>query len=259
MLPFTFITGPCQIESKNHIDMTINKILEIFSRYPSNRFNLIFKASFDKANRTKLTNPRGVGIQEGLKVLQHVKDTYQIQTLTDLHLPSQASVVASIVDYLQIPAFLCRQTDLLLAAGETGRPINIKKGQFLSVDKFLFAIEKVTSTGNNKIMLCERGTCFGYDNLVVDYKNLIIMKMSGFPVIFDATHSVQFGSGSTTGGNSKYVIPLALSACMLEIDGLFIECHNDPKNAPSDADCMLNLQELNRLVFKVNKILDYIY
>lgn len=236
------IAGPCQIESLEHALMMAGRLKEISSR---TGVDLIYKSSFDKANRTSLSGARGSGLEAGLAILAEVKEKLGLKVLTDIHNEEQAAAAGKIVDVLQIPAFLCRQTDLLIAAGKTGKMINIKKGQFLHPDDMKFAAEKVASTGNRNILLCERGTCLGYRDLVVDMRSLIIMKRVGYPVVFDATHSVQSmgGSGGSSGGSREFVRPLLRAACAVGVDGVFIECHEEPSRAPSDGASMLPLSE----------------
>lgn len=237
------IAGPCQIESRDHCF----KLAEILKKYVRDLpVNLVFKSSFDKANRTSLQGQRGVGIEKGLRILEDVKKSFDLPVLTDVHSPEQARTAAEVVDILQTPAFLCRQTDLLTAVGETGKPVNIKKGQFLSPEDMRFVAEKVSQTGNRNIMLCERGSSFGYRDLVVDMRSFVIMKEAGYPVIFDATHSVQSmgGAGGKSGGSRQYIFPLLRAAVATGVQGVFIECHDDPEKAPSDGASMLPVQQL---------------
>lgn len=235
------IAGPCQIESLEHSLMIADHLQELTKRYP---FKLVFKSSFDKANRTSLSGVRGPGIEEGLEVLSELKKRTGLATLTDIHTAEQAKLAAEVVDVLQTPAFLCRQTDLLIAAGATGKPVNIKKGQFLHPSDMKHSAEKVASSGNHKVMLCERGTSFGYRELVVDMRSLVIMRELGYPVIFDATHSVQAmgGAGGSSSGTSDHVGFLVRAAVAVGVDGLFIECHENPLSAPSDSQSMLPLE-----------------
>lgn len=215
-----------------------------------------FKASFDKANRTSISSFRGPGIERGLQILQKVKDTYGLPVCTDIHEPWQASEAAKVCDILQIPAFLCRQTDLLVAAAKTGKCINIKKAQFLAPWDMKNCIEKVRQSGNENVMLCERGTSFGYNTLVVDMTGLRVMKDFGVPVIFDATHSVQKpgGNGTSTGGNRQYVEYLAKAAVAAGVDGVFMETHPDPDHAKSDGPNMVPLNEMKDLLVKLQKV-----
>jgi 2-dehydro-3-deoxyphosphooctonate aldolase (KDO 8-P synthase) len=247
------IAGPCQIESRDHA-LKIAEFLNVnLTKLP---ISLVYKSSFDKANRTSVKSQRGVGIDQGLRILEEVRASFGIPVLTDVHSVEQATTAGTIVDVLQIPAFLCRQTDLLVAAGATNRAINVKKGQFLHPSDMQFVAEKIASTGNKNIMLCERGTCFGYRDLILDPRNLIIMRETGYPVVFDATHSVQqMGGGSgSSGGTRHYVEALARAAVATGIDGVFMECHNDPDNAPSDGPCMLPLENVRPIVEKLLRI-----
>jgi 2-dehydro-3-deoxyphosphooctonate aldolase (KDO 8-P synthase) len=232
------IAGPCVIESEEHVHFMANAIREIAGSY-------IFKASFDKANRTSLSGFRGPGLKEGIRILAGMKRAGHA-ILTDIHEPSQAAPVAEVADVLQIPAFLCRQTDLLLEAGRTGRVVNIKKGQFVAPQDILHAADKVASTGNNRILLTERGSSFGYNNLVVDMRGIPIMRESGRPVTFDATHSVQLpsGSGGASGGQPQFIEPLARAAVAAGVDGIFMEVHDRPEQALSDGANALRLSLL---------------
>ncbi len=241
------IAGPCQIESLEHCLRIGEYVQRAIKNLP---VALVFKSSFDKANRTSLSGARGIGMDEGLEILDSVRTKLGVPVLTDVHTEQQALAVGSVVDVLQIPAFLCRQTDLLLAAGATGKTVHVKKGQFLHPADMKFVAEKIASTGNNKILLCERGTSFGYRDLVMDPRNLLIMRETGYPVVFDATHSVQqLGGGSgSSGGSRKFVQALARAAVAVGVDGVFVECHNDPDNAPSDGPCMLPLEQVGPLV-----------
>ena len=256
--PFLVMAGPCQIESYDHCMKIANTLKSLCSPLP---LNLVFKSSYDKANRTSLKGKRGVGIQEGLKVLQKVKNETGLPIITDIHSPEEAAQAAEVVDILQIPAFLCRQTDLLIAAGATGKAVNIKKGQFLAPEDMKHAAEKVASTGTSKIMLCERGTCFGYRDLIVDMRGLLIMRQSGYPVIFDATHSVQSmgGAGGASGGSREFVEPLARAAVATGVDGVFLECHDDPEHAPSDGATMLPLDRVGDFLSGMCRIREALY
>ena len=250
---FSLIAGPCVIESEElvmHIAKEMKEITESLG------IPYTFKASFDKANRTSITSFRGPGIEKGVEILKKVKDTYNVPICTDIHEAWQAEKAAEVADILQIPAFLCRQTDLLVAAGKTGKIINIKKAQFLAPWDMKNCIEKVRSTGNENIMVCERGTTFGYNTLVVDMTGLRVMKEFGKPVIFDATHSVQKpgGNGTSTGGNREYVEYLAKAAIAVGVDGLFMETHPDPDHALSDGPNMVPLGEMKELLFKLQKV-----
>ena len=218
--------------------------------------NFIFKSSFDKANRSSIASARGVGIEEGLRILEEIKLTFNCPVITDIHTVSQCVTASEVVDVLQIPAFLSRQTDLLIAAGETGKPINVKKGQFLAPWEMTNVAEKIASTGNKKILLCERGTSFGYNTLVNDFRGLEIMAETGYPVVFDATHSVQQpgGRGNSSGGERKFVAALARAACAVGVAAVFIETHQEPDNAPCDGPNMIDVADLQKLIEKLRVI-----
>ncbi len=251
--PLTFILGPCQLESRDHAMFMAEKIIQVCE--PSSS-NFIFKSSFDKANRSSIGSARGVGIEEGLKILEEVKLTFSCPVITDIHTVSQCAAASEVVDVLQIPAFLSRQTDLLIAAGETEKPINVKKGQFLAPWEMMNVAEKIASTGNEKILLCERGTSFGYNTLVNDFRGLEIMAETGYPVVFDATHSVQQpgGRGNTSGGERKFVAALARAACAVGVAAVFIETHQEPDNAPCDGPNMIDVADLQKLIEKLRVI-----
>jgi len=237
--PLVLIAGPCVIESEEHVHRMARGIREAVGSF-------VFKASFDKANRTSGDAYRGPGLREGLRILSGLKaEGYPI--LTDIHEPAQADAAAEVVDILQIPAFLCRQTDLLLAAGRTGRIVNIKKGQFVAPHDIHRAAEKVASTGNNQVVLTERGSSFGYNNLVVDMRGLKIMRDTGWPVVFDATHSVQLpgGAGNASGGQPQFIEPLSRAAVAAGVDGIFVEVHDEPEKALSDGANALRLSLLS--------------
>lgn len=240
------IAGPCVIESEELCLMVAGEMKKIADR---TGFNYIFKASFDKANRTSAGSFRGDGMEEGLKILQIVKDKIGVAILTDIHLPDQAQPVSEVADVLQIPAFLCRQTDLLIAAGKTGKTVNVKKGQFMAPEDMAYAVEKVASTGNNNTLLTERGSSFGYHNLVVDMRSLPIMRQFA-PVIFDVTHSVQMPGGEQgkSGGRREFAPYLAKAAAAAGVDGFFIETHPDPSKALSDGPNMIPLSEMEKLL-----------
>ena len=248
-LPFVLIAGPCQIESQQHAEDTCARLIAITAQLG---IPLIYKSSFDKANRSSISTKRGVGIEEGLHVLNGIKHQFGVPVLTDIHESWQAKECAEAgIDILQIPAFLCRQTDLLLAAGETGCAINIKKGQFLAPHDMKNVAAKIASTGNERIMLCERGYTHGYNNLVVDMRSLPIMASTGYPVVFDATHSVQQpgGMGERSGGDRAMVPYLARAAVATgSVAAVFIECHEDPDNAPSDGPNMIKLDDLSDIL-----------
>lgn len=250
---FQLIAGPCVIESEEMVLSIAGQMKQITDELG---IPYTFKASFDKANRTSLGSFRGPGIEEGLRILQEVKDTYGLPICTDIHEPWQAAEAAKVADILQIPAFLCRQTDLLVAAAKTGKCINIKKAQFLAPWDMKNCLEKVRQSGNDNVMLCERGTTFGYNTLVVDMTGLRVMKDMGVPVIFDATHSVQKpgGNGTSTGGNRQYVEYLAKAAIAVGADGLFMETHPDPDNAKSDGPNMVPLDQMKDLLKKLQKV-----
>ncbi|MEH7495477.1 3-deoxy-8-phosphooctulonate synthase [Neobacillus niacini] len=250
---FTLIAGPCVIESEEQVMEVASRMKDITGLLG---IPFIFKSSFDKANRTSISAYRGPGINEGLRILKKVKDELGVPVVTDIHEPYQAGIAAEVVDILQIPAFLCRQTDLLIAAAETGLPVNIKKAQFLSAKDMVNVITKVEESGNENILLCERGNTFGYNNLVVDMTSIIEMKKFGYPVVFDATHSVQKPGGNltSTGGNREYVEHLAKAALAVGADALFMEVHEDPDNAKSDGPNMVKLDEIEGILKKLIKV-----
>jgi 2-dehydro-3-deoxyphosphooctonate aldolase (KDO 8-P synthase) len=244
---FVLIAGPCQIESEAHA-LEVAGALREMARAAS--VPLIYKSSFDKANRTSATAARGVGMAKGLAILAAIRERFGIPVLTDIHEREQCKPAAEAVDVLQIPAFLCRQTDLLIAAGETGRAVNIKKGQFLAPWDMANVAAKVASTGNDRILLTERGASFGYNTLVTDFRALPIMARTGYPVVFDATHSVQQpgGQGTSSGGQREFAPVLARAALAVGVAALFIETHPDPDHAPSDGPNMVPLREMPRLL-----------
>ena len=248
-----FILGPCQLENRDHAMFMAEKITKLCA--PSSS-SFIFKSSFDKANRSSIASARGVGIEEGLRILEEIKLTFNCPVITDIHTVSQCVTASEVVDVLQIPAFLSRQTDLLIAAGETGKPINVKKGQFLAPWEMTNVAEKIASTGNKKILLCERGTSFGYNTLVNDFRGLEIMAETGYPVVFDATHSVQQpgGRGNSSGGERKFVAALARAACAVGVAAVFIETHQEPDNAPCDGPNMIDVADLQKLIEKLRVI-----
>lgn len=250
--PFFLIAGPCQIESKEHAYKMASEIKEITTKL---NIEYIYKSSFDKANRTSLHGKRGSGLQRGMEIFDYLKNKLHIKIITDIHTEKQCSLVAPHVDALQIPAFLCRQTDLLLAAGETGKCINIKKGQFLAPWDMKNVAEKVASTGNKNIWLCDRGTSFGYNTLVSDMRGLHEMKKTGYPVIIDATHSCQQpgGQGTSSGGNREHIPVIASAAVAVGVAGVFIEVHDDPDNAASDGPNNLHLENLQSLLIKLKQ------
>lgn len=249
----TIMAGPCAIESKEICFEVCEKLKEITSKLD---INYIFKASFDKANRSSLNSYRGLGIEKGLEILKETKEKYNVPVVTDIHEPYQAEIAANVADVIQIPAFLCRQTDLIVAAAKTGKIINIKKGQFLSPYQMKSIAKKVLDSGNDKILLTDRGASFGYNNLVSDMRGIKIMQDLGYPVIFDATHSVQIpgGKGTSSGGEKQFVPILAKAATAAGADGLFFEIHPDPKCALCDGDNMLKLSEVEDLFYTLNEI-----
>jgi 2-dehydro-3-deoxyphosphooctonate aldolase (KDO 8-P synthase) len=250
---FFLIAGPCVIESAD-LCLTVARHVKSVSDKLGIRY--IFKASFDKANRSSNASFRGPGIVDGLKILERVKHDVGVPVLTDVHETTQAPVAAKVVDILQVPAFLARQTDLLLACGQTGCWINVKKGQFMSPQEMGNAVDKIKSTGNDRILLTERGTFFGYNRLVNDFTGLAVMKQFGCPVVFDVTHSTQqpAGQGTQSGGNPQYTPLLARAAIAAGVDGLFLECHPDPRNAKSDAATMLGLKDVEPLLTQCKQI-----
>jgi len=251
--PLFLIAGPCVIESESHARGLAEKVAHIAAEV---QVPYIFKASYDKANRSSVSSFRGPGLTEGLRILGKIKSELKLPILTDIHEPSHAAPTAEVADVLQIPAFLARQTDLLVAAGKTGRIINIKKPQFVSPADMKNAVEKVASTGNTKIILTERGSSFGYQNLVVDFRGIPQMKKFGYPVVFDATHSVQLpgGQGHSSGGQPEFIEPLARAAVAAEVDGLFLETHDNPAAALSDGANALPLAQLPALLSRMKEL-----
>ena len=256
--PFCLIAGPCVIESRDHALKIAELINEICKKTNT---NFIFKASFDKANRTSIKSMRGVSLEKSLKIFDEIKSNLNCPIITDIHNEDQCNEISKsdIVDIIQIPAFLCRQTDLLIAAGKSKKIVNVKKGQFLSPYDMQNVIEKINTTDNFKILLTERGTSFGYNNLVSDFRSIEIMKRFKYPVIFDATHSVQEpgGLGDKSGGKREFIPILCKAAIAVGVAGLFIETHDDPDNAPSDGPNMINVKNLKSLILKL-KELDFI-
>ena len=246
-LPFILIAGPCVIEGRDSALYHAEALRVLTDRLG---VPFIYKSSYDKANRTSGESFRGLGMDEGLAILAETKRRYGVPTLTDVHSPEEARAAADAVDVLQIPAFLCRQTDLLLAAGKSGRVVNIKKGQFLAPWDMGHAAAKVASTGNRRILLTERGASFGYNNLVSDFRSLPIMATTGYPVVYDATHSVQLpgGQGNTSGGQREFIAPLARAAVAVGVDGIFMEVHRDPERALSDSATVFPLAQLETLL-----------
>ena len=255
--PLFLIAGPCVIESEAHTRMIAGRLAEIAA---AAKVSLIFKASFDKANRTSLSSFRGPGIAEGLAILGRIKQQLGVPVLTDIHEPAQAAPAAEVCDVLQIPAFLSRQTDLLLAAARTGRVVNLKKGQFLSPWDMAHAVEKVASAGNHKVILTERGVSFGYQNLVVDMRSIPIMKKTGCPVVLDVTHAVQLpgADGKSSGGQPEFIEPLARAGVAAGADGVFLEVHDDPARALSDGSNALPLDRLPALLAKLAPLADLV-
>lgn len=244
---FVLVAGPCVLES---LEMALEVAAEVKNMCDDLGLAYIFKSSFDKANRTSIHSFRGPGIDVGLGWLEQVKSRLGVPVLTDIHEPNQAELVAQVVDVIQIPAFLCRQTDLLVSAAETGKPLNIKKAQFMSPYDIRFVLEKARESGNDKVILCERGVAFGYNELVVDFRSIPIMRSFGCPVMFDATHSVQMpgGLGGVSGGDRRFVSPLARAAVSIGIDALFMEVHPSPNEAKSDGPNMIALSDLRDLL-----------
>jgi 2-dehydro-3-deoxyphosphooctonate aldolase (KDO 8-P synthase) len=251
--PFTLIAGPCQLESESHAIKISSELKKITSKL---KINLIYKTSFDKANRTSLKGKRGLGLEKSLPIFDKIRDEVGVPILTDVHSAEQCSKVANHVDVLQIPAFLCRQTDLLIAAAKTGKIINVKKGQFLAPWDISNVIKKIEESGNKKILITERGASFGYNTLVSDMRALPIMAKFGYPIIFDATHSVQQpgGMGEKSGGQREFVPHLSRAAIAVGVGAIFIETHEDPDNAPSDGPNMVPLNELENLLKKLTDI-----
>ena len=254
-LPFVLITGPCVIENENHSLFMAEKINKICDKL---KINFVYKSSFDKANRSNIESIRGIDIKEAVKIFKKIKNNFNCPILTDIHNEYQCDFLSeeSCLDILQVPAFLCRQTDLLLSAGKTNKVLNVKKGQFLSPYDVKNIFQKIESTKNNKILITERGTSFGYNNLISDFRSLEIMKRFEYPVIFDATHSVQEpgGLGNRSGGKREFISTLAKAAVAVGVAGIFIETHQDPDNAPSDGPNMLNIKDLEFLIEKLIKL-----
>jgi 2-dehydro-3-deoxyphosphooctonate aldolase (KDO 8-P synthase) len=245
--PLTIIAGPCQLESADHAQMIAGRMIEACEKAGA---QYIFKASYDKANRTSLKGKRGLGIDEGLKVLEGVARANNVPVLTDVHTEEQCAIAGAVVDVLQIPAFLCRQTDMLLAAGRTGKAVNVKKGQWLAPWEMGNIVDKIESTGNRNILLTERGTSFGYNTLVADMRSLPQMAQTGYPVVMDATHSVAQpgGLGGSSGGQREFAPVMARAAAAIGVAAIFMETHEDPDNAPSDGPNMIYLDQMDALV-----------
>ena len=252
--PFVLIAGPCVLESYEHANMMCSKLLQIASEL---KIQLIYKTSYDKANRTSISSDRGLGIDKSIEIFDKLKKEFNVPIITDVHSVLECNQIKDHVDIIQIPAFLCRQTDLLIAAANTNKIINVKKGQFLAPRDMINVVNKITDSGNENILLTERGACFGYNNLVSDMRSLEIMKDEiGFPVIFDATHSVQSpgGMGNKSGGDSKYAPILARAAAAVGVAGIFMETHDNPDKAPSDGPNMIKLDEMGKILKKLIEI-----
>ena len=253
--PLTILAGPCAMESRDHALMTAERLKTISENVG---LNIVYKSSYDKANRTSIHSPRGIGLNEALPIFEEIKSQIGLPCLTDTHTVEQAKEVGGVVDMLQIPAFLCRQTDLLVAAAKTGKVINVKKGQFLAPWDMKNVLQKVIEAGNPNVMACERGASFGYNTLVTDFRGLPIMKSFGSPVVFDATHSVQQpgGQGGTSGGQREFVPPLARAAASIGVAAMFMETHPDPDNAPSDGPNMIPMDQFEDLLRDIKRFDD---
>lgn len=253
----TILAGPCAIESQEILNQTAEGLKQITKELD---INFVFKSSFDKANRSSITSFRGPGIEKGLKMLQEVKDKYDLPIVTDIHTPEQASAAAEVADIIQIPAFLCRQTDLLVAAAKTGKIVNIKKGQFLAPEQMGSLVKKVEDSGNTNIMLTDRGSSFGYNNLVTDFRGVPIMQSFGYPVVFDATHSVQLpgANGTSSGGDRRFVPVLAKAAMAVGANVLFFEVHPEPDKALCDGPNMVALKDAKELFAMCKKIFEVV-
>ena len=246
-LPFTLLAGPCAMEGRDHAFDMAGSLVELCKKLG---LNFIYKSSFDKANRTSIKSNRGIGLDQALPIFADIKKAFGVPVITDVHLPEQCAEAATVVDLLQIPAFLCRQTDLLVAAAETGKPVNVKKGQFLAPWDMANVVAKFDAVGNPNVMVCERGASFGYNTLVSDMRSLPIMAETGCPVVFDATHSVQQpgGQGATSGGDRRYVPVLARAAVAVGVAAVFMETHRDPDSAPSDGPNMVPFDQMEKLL-----------
>jgi len=253
--PLTILAGPCAMESRDHALMTAERLKGIGELVG---LNIVYKSSYDKANRTSIHSPRGLGIDKAMPIFEEIRSEIGLPCLTDIHTAEQTKIVGSVVDMLQIPAFLCRQTDLLVAAAETGKVINVKKGQFLAPWDMQNVLAKVVEAGNPNVMACERGASFGYNTLVTDFRGLPIMKSFGSPVVFDATHSVQQpgGQGATSGGQRQFVPPLARAAASIGVAAIFMETHPDPDNAPSDGPNMIPMDQFEDLLLDIKRFDD---
>lgn len=250
---FTLIAGPCAIEDETTVMTAAEGLKRVCEDL---EIPFVFKGSFDKANRSSIFSPRGVGLEEGLRILEKVRTQFDLPVVTDVHETTQCPAVGQVVDLIQIPAFLARQTDLLVAAAKTGKAVNVKKGQFMAPDDMRNVAAKLTEAGNEKILLCERGTSFGYHSLVVDFTGLIEMRKIGFPIVFDATHSVQKpgGNGTSSGGNREYAAPLMNAALAVGVDAIFAEVHPDPSRAISDAENQIPLAEIREILSRAKEI-----
>jgi len=256
-LPFFLISGPCQLENRDHAMFMAEEIKKITDKL---KINLVYKTSFDKANRTSLKSERGIGLDKSIKIFEEIKRNFNLPILTDVHSPEQCNQVKNVVDIIQIPAFLCRQTDLLISAAKTNLIVNIKKGQFLAPWDMKNVIKKISDSNNDNILVTERGVSFGYNTLVSDMRSISILKKEQYPVIFDATHSVQQpgGKGDTSGGEREFIYDLSKAAIAVGVAGLFLEVHDDPDNAPSDGPNMLKLSDLENFLNNIKKIDDLV-
>ena len=256
-LPFFLISGPCQLENRDHAMFMAEEIKKITDKL---KINLVYKTSFDKANRTSLKSERGIGLDKSIKVFEEIKRNFNLPILTDVHSPEQCNQVKNVVDIIQIPAFLCRQTDLLISAAKTNLIVNIKKGQFLAPWDMKNVIKKISDSNNDNILVTERGVSFGYNTLVSDMRSISILKKEQYPVIFDATHSVQQpgGKGNSSSGEREFIYDLSKAAIAVGVAGLFLEVHDDPDNAPSDGANMLKLSDLENFLNNIKKIDDLV-
>ena len=256
-LPFFLISGPCQLENRDHAMFMAEEIKKITDKL---KINLVYKTSFDKANRTSLKSERGIGLDKSIKIFEEIKRNFNLPILTDVHSPEQCNQVKNVVDIIQIPAFLCRQTDLLVTAAKTNLIVNIKKGQFLAPWDMKNVIKKISDSNNDNILVTERGVSFGYNTLVSDMRSISILKKEQYPVIFDATHSVQQpgGKGDSSGGEREFIYDLSKAAIAVGVAGLFLEVHDDPDNAPSDGPNMLKLSDLENFLNNIKKIDDLV-
>ena len=256
-LPFFLISGPCQLENRDHAMFMAEEIKKITDKL---KINLVYKTSFDKANRTSLKSERGIGLDKSIKVFEEIKRNFNLPILTDVHSPEQCNQVKNVVDIIQIPAFLCRQTDLLVSAAKTNLIVNIKKGQFLAPWDMKNVIKKISDSNNDNILVTERGASFGYNTLISDMRSISILKKEQYPVIFDATHSVQQpgGKGDSSGGEREFIYDLSKAAIAVGVAGLFLEVHDDPDNAPSDGPNMLKLSDLENFLNNIKKIDDLV-